>query len=65
VTYQTHMTAKLGMRGTFVCRNAAGEVVKTIQFSGAVPLSRLGVNEEEARSLVEQQGKSDGNHSCE
>lgn len=62
MTYEAKMTAKLGMRGTFECRNARGEVVKTIEFSGLIPIERLGITEQEARKLVEQ---SNGNHSHE
>lgn len=49
------MTARLGIRGTFECRNAAGEVIKTIELNGAVPLTKLGLTQEQARRLVEQQ----------
>ena len=55
MAYQTQMAARLGIRGTFECRNAAGEVIKTIEANGAVPLSRLGLTEEQARELVQQQ----------
>jgi hypothetical protein len=40
VTYKTNLTGKLSMRGAFEFKNAAGEVIKTIEFSGAVPLDR-------------------------
>jgi hypothetical protein len=51
------MTARLGVRGMLECRNAAGEVVKTIALSGEIPLSKLGLTEEQAREIVQQQEK--------
>jgi hypothetical protein len=57
--YEAKMTAKLGMRGTIECRNARGEVVKTIEFSGSLPIDQVGITEQEARKLVEQ---SNGSH---
>lgn len=57
--HKAEMTAKLGMRGTIECRNANGEVIKTIEFTGAIPLERLGITEEQARSLVEQRNGAD------
>lgn len=56
MTYQTKpMAARIGIRGTLECRNAAGEVIKTIEMNGEIPLSRLGLNVEQAQQLVEQQ----------
>lgn len=55
------LTARLGIRGTFECRNALGEVIKTITIlNGAIPLARLGLTEEQARQLVEQQQPQPG-----
>lgn len=62
MTFKTNpMCARLGIKGTFECRNAAGEVIKTIELVGAVPLTTLGINEDEAHQLVrEQKEKCDG-----
>lgn len=57
------MTARLGIRGTFECRNAAGEVIKTIEVTGAIPLTKLGLTQDQARQLVEQQ-KQSGEPQC-
>lgn len=61
MTYEAKMTAKLGMRGTIECRDARGEVVKTIEFAGSIPLERIGITEQEARKLVEH-GNDDHGH---
>ena len=47
--------ARLAIRGTLECRNARGEVIKTIEVNGAIPLAKLGLTEEQARELVQQQ----------
>lgn len=60
MTYEAKMTAKLGMRGTIECRNARGDVIKTIEFSGGVPLDRLGLSVDQAKKLVEQQEGANG-----
>lgn len=55
MTYKpTTMGALVGIRGTLECRNAAGEVIKTIEMNGEIPLSRLGLTVEQAQTLVEQ-----------
>lgn len=62
MTYEAKMTAKLGMSGTIECLNARGEVIKTIQFSGGVPLDQLGLSVDQAKKLVEQQEGANGRH---
>lgn len=60
MNFKTGMSARLGIKGTFECKNAAGEVIKTIDFNGSIPLERLGLSVEEAQTLVDNQSK--GNH---
>lgn len=50
-----HVGARLGVRGTLECRNARGEVIKTIEVNGSIPLTQLGLTEDQARELVQQQ----------
>lgn len=66
MNFQTGMGAKLGIRGTLECRNAAGEVIKTIEMNGAFPLEDLGLSVEEAQQLIDQQkGADHGTHDRE
>jgi hypothetical protein len=63
MTYQAEVKLKVGIKGAFECRNAAGEVIKTIRFEGGeFPIDQLGLTEEQAHALVEQ---VNGNHHCE
>lgn len=55
--YQGRLQARLGIKGTFECKNAAGEVIKTIEMNGSIPLERLGMSVEEAQTLVDNQSK--------
>ncbi len=57
----TTMRGKIGITGTLVYKNAAGEVIKKVEMSGAVPISKLGMTEAQARDFVQQhqQEKSD------
>lgn len=47
--------ARLGVRGTLEYRNARGEVIKTVEVRGDIPLAKLGLTEDQARELVQQQ----------
>lgn len=49
------MKARIGIKATFVCKNAAGQVIKTIDASGSVPIAKLGMTEDQARDFVQQQ----------
>ena len=44
--------ARIAVRGTFECRNAAGEVIKTIEVSGSLPIDRV----EHATNTEDQHG---------
>lgn len=47
-------SARLVLSGTLEFRNAAGEVIKTTEMRGAVPLDDLGITEDEARQLIKE-----------
>lgn len=57
MSFTTGVGARLGLRATFVCKNAAGEVIKTIEAQGAIPLADLGMTEDEARALIEKESQ--------
>lgn len=55
MTFNTKpLVGKIGLSGTLVCKNAAGEVIKTIEMKGEIPLSKLGMTEDQARDFVRQ-----------
>jgi len=39
------LKGKIGISGTLVFKNAAGEVIKTVEMTGAIPISNLGMTE--------------------
>lgn len=57
MSFKTGMGARLGFSGTLIFKNKQGEVIKTTPFSGAIPLERLGLTQEQAQQLVEQQDR--------
>lgn len=54
MTFKTGMGGKLGISGTLEFRNKAGEVIKTIELNGQIPLSQLGMTPEQAQQLIQQ-----------
>ena len=54
MSYQTGIGAKLGISGEFQCKDADGNVLKTIAFTGAIPLERIGISAEQAQQLIEE-----------
>ncbi len=54
------MGGRIGLSGAFECRDKDGNVVKTITFSGSIPLSQLDLTEEQAQQLVNQQEAGNG-----
>ena len=54
MSYQTGIGAKLGISGAFQCKDRDGNVLKTIAFTGAIPLERLGFSAEQAQQLIEE-----------
>lgn len=51
--------AKLGISGAFECKDAAGNVLKVIEFKGAIPLEELGMSVEDAKQLIEEANGTD------
>lgn len=47
--------AKLGITGTMEYRDKDGNILKTVQVSGNIPLDKLGMSVEEAQQLITQQ----------
>ena len=58
-TYQAHVAAKLKVEGTFEFRDADGNVVGTVQLSGALPLASPDAVEA-ARNIIDEQGNANG-----
>lgn len=55
MNWKTGLRARIVIKGTLVCKNAAGEVIKNIELDGSIPLSEsLGVSEEQAQEIVQQ-----------
>jgi hypothetical protein len=54
------MQAKLRISGNFEFRDADGNVVKVMHLSGAIPLSELGLTEEQAQALVDENKNNNG-----
>ena len=46
--------AKLNIAGTLEWRDKDGNILKTTELRGSVPLSELGLTEEQAKQLTEQ-----------
>lgn len=65
MSFATGVGGRLGIAGTFECRDAAGNLLKTIELRGAIPLEDLGLTVDEARQLVESQEKPDGADDCQ
>lgn len=60
MSFSTAVGGRLGIAGTFECRDAAGNLLKTIELRGAIPLEDLGLTVDEARQLVESQEQACG-----
>ena len=54
MSYQTGIGAKLGISGALQCKDRDGNVLKTIAFTGAIPLVRIGISAEQAQQLIEE-----------
>ena len=52
--------ARLGIAGTFEFRDAAGNVLKTMEVRGSVPLEEAGLTVEQAVELINSQ--KEGHH---
>lgn len=58
--YQTDMGAKLGISGVLEFRDSQGNLLKTVQMTGSIPLSDLGVSAEEAQTIIDSQEPTHG-----
>ncbi len=58
--FKTGMGGRLGISGTFECKDKDGVVLKTIELRGSVPLEDLGLTVEQAQALVDSQGADSG-----
>lgn len=56
------MGAKLGLSGVLVYHDKDGNVLKTVEMNGAIPLERLGLSVEQAQELIKQQENANGTH---
>lgn len=54
--------ARLGLSGTLEFRDKDGNVLKTVDFVGSVPLEQTGMSVEQAQSLIE--GTNHGSNDC-
>jgi hypothetical protein len=52
--YKAEIGAKLGISGTLEFRDAQGNVLKTVEMSGAIPLEQLGMTIEQAEQLIKE-----------
>ena len=59
-TNTTSVGARLGLSGTLEFKDAQGNVLKTVGFSGSVPLEEAGLTVEQAQELITKQGADDG-----
>ena len=50
------MGARLGMSFALEFRDAQGNILKTIDCKGSVPLSEAGLTAEQAQAIIDQQG---------
>lgn len=57
-TQQVRSGGRLGISGALEFRDVDGNLLKTIQMTGSVPLDELGITQEQAAELVAQQPQS-------
>lgn len=53
------MTAKLQIAGTLEWRDKDGNILKTTELRGAIPLDQLGLTEQQAAELVKESQHGD------
>ena len=54
------MGARLGLSFSLEFKDAQGNLLKTIDCKGSVPLSETGLTAEQAQAIIDQQGSSNG-----
>lgn len=50
----TSVGARLGLAGTLEFRDKDGNILKTVDFTGSVPLEDTGMSVDEAKQLINQ-----------
>lgn len=60
--FQSSMGARLGLSGTLCYHDKDGNVIKTVEINGSIPLSDLGMSVEQAQELIQQQEQGNGPH---
>lgn len=60
MTHQAHVGARLGISGTLEFKDKDGNVLKTVQMNGSIPLTDLDLTVDEARELINQQESQNG-----
>ena len=53
------MTAKLQIAGTLEWRDKDGNILSTTKLSGSIPLSQLGLTDDQAAQLVKESSNDD------
>jgi hypothetical protein len=56
--------ARLGLAGTLEFKDAAGNVLKTVAFTGSLPLADTGLTADQAQALITQQEPKHGTDDC-
>ena len=51
---------RIGIAGTFEFKDKDGNVLKTMQLTGSVPLADTGMSVEQAQEFINQQGADHG-----
>jgi hypothetical protein len=49
---ETGLGARLGLAFTLECRDKDGNILKTIDCKGSIPLSQLGIDVDQAKELI-------------
>jgi len=60
MTFSAGVGARLGLAGTLEFKDAAGNVLKRVDFTGSVPLTDTGLSVEQAQQLITQQEADHG-----
>jgi hypothetical protein len=58
--FSTSVGARLGLSGTLEFRDADGNILKSVDFTGSVPLEDSGLTVEQAQSIINEQGTDHG-----
>ena len=56
--------ARLGLSFTLECRDKDGNILKTIDCKGSIPLEESGLTIKQAQELIDEQGANHGADDC-